>query len=512
MDLKINRELITVSECIFDGVQEQSAELDYILPDYYPDIFKLVKCCVTPSILSRSINGDSLSYELLADIKILYCSEKSNTIQCVSQKQRYTKTIQLGESADNPEILIIPKTDHINCHAVNQRRINMQCAVSVKIRVCGERTQEVICDIFGMNAQMKKLPVEYASKKLSVQKSLTINEDIELNDSKPPVLSIVRCETVPGSADQKILAGKLVAKGEVSVKVLYSCDGGMETMRFTLPYSQIADMEGLDESYVCTVKPCVALCDITTSADGNGDARTLKCELKLSLDCTAVKSRTAMLVSDVYSTVYPCEFASSNLKAEQTPLCINESFRRSFQMSCNEETVEAVYDAWCIPKNINTRIDPDSKSLIISGMLDYCVMIKNENGNPSVIEKEEAFEQSIPLENAEENSTAEITANVTECSYTITSDNNISIKSEIRITGCLYKSSVCEAITEVRFDDSVKKSRDGDYALKLYFCDGNEDVWDIAKRYSTSVGAIMEENDLENEKLTDSGMLLIPIV
>ena len=84
MDLKINREMIAVNECIFNGVQEQSVELDYILPDYYPDIFKLVKCCVTPSILSSSINGDTISYELAADIKILYCSEKSSVLQCIA--------------------------------------------------------------------------------------------------------------------------------------------------------------------------------------------------------------------------------------------------------------------------------------------------------------------------------------------------------------------------------------------------------------------------------------------
>ena len=160
MDLKINREMIAVNECIFNGVQEQSVELDYILPDYYPDIFKLVKCCVTPSILSSSINGDTISYELAADIKILYCSEKSSVLQCISQKQRYTKTVQLGESPDKPDINISAKTDHINCRVVNQRRIEMQCAVSVKIKVCGENTQEVICDIFGMNAQMKKIRSE----------------------------------------------------------------------------------------------------------------------------------------------------------------------------------------------------------------------------------------------------------------------------------------------------------------------------------------------------------------
>ena len=58
----------------------------------------------------------------------------------------------------------------------------------------------------------------------------------------------------------------------------------------------------------------------------------------------------------------------------------------------------------------------------------------------------------------------------------------------------------------------MKKQRDGDYAIKLYFGVENEDVWEIAKRYSTSVEAVMEENELSGDKLGEGGMLLIPIV
>ena len=64
---------------IYDGVQEQSVELDYILPDYYPDIFKLIKCCIAPTIISSNINGDSLNM-------ILKISEKDNKLQCINQK------------------------------------------------------------------------------------------------------------------------------------------------------------------------------------------------------------------------------------------------------------------------------------------------------------------------------------------------------------------------------------------------------------------------------------------
>ena len=111
MDLKINREMLIVSESIFDGIQEQSVELDYILPDYFPDIFKLVKCCIVPSVLSYSINGDTVSYELQADIKILYCSEQSNTLQCICQKMTFNKSIQLSETAEKPSVTLVPKTE-----------------------------------------------------------------------------------------------------------------------------------------------------------------------------------------------------------------------------------------------------------------------------------------------------------------------------------------------------------------------------------------------------------------
>ena len=76
----------------------------------------------------------------------------------------------------------------------------------------------------------------------------------------------------------------------------------------------------------------------------------------------------------------------------------------------------------------------------------------------------------------------------------------------------MFTSSICEALTDVKFDDTVKITRDGDYALKLYYGVENEDVWNIAKKYCTSVNAIMEENSLDSDRLTDNGMLLIPIV
>ena len=81
MDFKINKETIPSAEIIYSGIQEQGVELDYILPDYYPDVFRLIRCDVCPVIADYSVNGDRLSYELKCDITLLYCDEESGTVQ-----------------------------------------------------------------------------------------------------------------------------------------------------------------------------------------------------------------------------------------------------------------------------------------------------------------------------------------------------------------------------------------------------------------------------------------------
>ena len=95
MDLKINKEIVPSAQMIYDGVQEQTVELDYILPDYYPDIFRLIRCQTIPVITSYSVNGDKLSYELRCDINILYCGEEDSVLRCVTQRQSFSRTVDL---------------------------------------------------------------------------------------------------------------------------------------------------------------------------------------------------------------------------------------------------------------------------------------------------------------------------------------------------------------------------------------------------------------------------------
>lgn len=512
MDFKVNREIISSDEIINDSVQEQYVELDCILPDYYPDIFKILKCIVCPSILSKNITGDKVSYELFVKINIMYCAENSSVVRCVEQKMTFTKTADLGVSCDNPMVTLTPSVDYVNCRAVNQRRLDIRGAVSTKIKARCERKKEAVCGAYGMNVQLKKEKMTYAGKRICKQKSITVTDDIDIGYSKPAISGIIRSSAVNISADKKIIANKIIVKGEAKVNLLYCCEEGtgFETMEFTLPYSQIIDAEGVDESCECIVDAEITRCEVMAKENSDNEMKIIEAELCVLLTCTAVCAQNAELVTDAYSTTYGCECKTSDTAIETMPKRYTETILEKIPVSVGECKINCVCDAWSKVKNTTVICDDEAGTVKITGTVTASVIALGEENRPALFENEQVFEHMMTCSDTGGKIRAEGCAEAISTAFSINDTGNIEVKSEIRI--CLTTCSVCShgVITDIEIDEENTKKTE-DFALKMYFAEENESLWDIAKKYSTSIDAIVEEN--ENCEDTDGRRtLLIPIV
>ncbi|WP_298482496.1 DUF3794 domain-containing protein [uncultured Ruminococcus sp.] len=517
MDLKINREMIPVTETILDDMQEQSVELDYVLPDYDPDIFRIIGCEIQPTVVNYTTGTDRITYELRADIRVLYCGSGSTLLQCVSQQMTFSRSIELPRPTDSPTVHLRPKTTYANCRAVSPRRLEVRGAVSVQIRITGDRKQEVIRDVFGMHVQLRKIPVEYAAQKRCAMKNMILSEDIELGTSKPPIRNIVRSEVRLDHQEQSILAGKLIVKGEAEVHFLYTWqreDGsnGLDQMQFTIPYSQIVDMEQIDDSYRGNADVQVIRCDLKPTAGKNGAMDLLQCEIELRMRCTAVKTAAVQLVTDAFSTLYPCEQSTVSLQIDMAPEPVHANLMCNATLHPGDTIPECIYDLHCQVRNINMQLLSDTNRIRVSGMLCCSLLARDTEGMPMLLEKEEAFEVYTDSDTPVDNATLQAQVEPTDCTYHLASDGTISVKANLLLHGTLCPSARHTCLSDLTVDGENKLVRDGDYALKLYYGVEHENVWDIAKRCHTSVGAIMEENELTDEQLTTPGMLFIPIV
>lgn len=511
MEMRTNQAVISVVEPSGTSMQEQGIELDYVLPDYYPDVCKLIKCFVTPTIISESVSDHRLSYELAAEIRILYCSENSHILQCVTQKLHFSRTAELppGEQIVTE---ILPVTDYVNCRAISRRRLDVRGAVTIRIRSSTVRQQEALCDIFGKNIQMRKIPLQYQAKRLHTVNHVILSEELELGSTKPPLLQVVRCDAVPVEQSHQLVSGRLMAQGNLQIQILYACekdnDGSLEPMSFKIPYSQMIELDGIEEQDDCEILCSVTSCDLKPVTDENGDIHLLRCEAELRLSCTAYRTALESIVCDAFSTEHPCTTDSLQLLTSSAPVPFSEMLVCNAKLVCPDTEPDCVYDAWCDIRNLTTVIE--NQEICVSGMLTCYVLIRETSGMPRLLEKEEPFEHRFPMQNLSPADQIQIRAIAENCSYTLSGSSEVALKAELRMEGSVIHCSETAVLSGITIHEEERFPEH--FALKLCFGKAQENIWDIAKRCHTSVDAILEENDLTQELLPENQMLLIPII
>ncbi|MDE6593156.1 MAG: DUF3794 domain-containing protein [Oscillospiraceae bacterium] len=517
MNFKVNKESVKSFEKICQAVQEQPVELDYVLPDYYPEIFRIMGCEAEPRVTLCGISGDRVTYELTVCIRVIYCPESGGQPEAVEQKLSYSRTVNLDKQAVNAAVYIKASPDHINCRAVNRRRIDVRGAVTVTVEVMGETDVQVICDAFGGSVELKKSACLCPSSIIHGARRVTISDELEIGDN-PPVGSIIKCGARVISTDKKLVAGKLAAKGELKISLVYTPSGDNSdrpvcALQFTLPYSQLIDMEGLDSDYDCSVYTEVVSCEIIPRSSGDGEATSLECEVMLFIDCTAVKSTLCEIACDEYSTAYNSSHSSVPVKIRSEPENIDSIIIVKGTCENKDSPLAEIYDVSCRTDKLRTEREGDK--IKVTGTVRLTVIGRAENGDFILCESDVPVEEVIsadPNTAFSENAVIRLTFNVLSCTYTIGSENTAEIKAEIAVRGRIEDYRTVNAVTEITLDEQAPRERQEEFALKLYFADPGEELWDIAKGCGASVGLVMEENELDSGTLSEGRMLLIPMV
>ncbi len=515
MKLLLDKEPVYLTETVCDGQAEQGVEFDYVLPDYYPDIFKILKCTLTPGIVSYSVSGTQLFLDGVVYIKVLYLSENSNDVNCVEQRFTYSKTIELAKAPEKPAVTLFQKTDYCNCRAVSGRRIDVRGAVSCKVRVTGCMESGILTGADGMGVQVKRDEVTYCGCRLYADRQYVAREDIETG-AGGGISAILSVSCYGNITDTKIISDKVVIKGEARLKALYLTKAGegtgTEVMEAVIPLSQIIDVDGITDEHTCFASLNVLDCDLEIKQGDDGENRLLGCEITVDCKVNAYKEITVSPVSDVYSTDYECNFSKSTVKLEHTPSYVMNQYGLRSVLEYGDGLLAEVYDCRCDLTGCTFRSSEESGKLIMGGQMNVWLFGKDSEGRPVFSEKSEAFEIETEISTEKDSYTADLSAVVSNVSYSISGDHTADVQIQLSVQGLVYKIRTVDAVGEIDVAEDKPLKKDSDYALKLYYAEKGEKIWDIAKRYNSAVSAVTTENELEEEQLSAPCMLLIPVV
>ena len=508
MELKIKKEQINICELMFENTSEQAVDGDITLPDYCPDIKKILKCLVTPCLNSAQCVGDRVTVDADAFVQVIYVDD-SNNIFCYDKTFPFSKTVEIGKQIDNPTVEVKLKTAYANTRAVSQRRIDIHSSVGISISLSGKKQVELIADAENCGIQLLKSCDTASDFVGQTVKNFTLNEVMEIGKTKAPVRQIIRQKATPIISEIKVIANKILIKGDVKIFVLYcrdNADAGYESYENSIPVSQIVELDGIEETSDCFARLSIASLNILPKADSSGEKRLLEVTADVSAFIKSVKKIETVFPSDCYSTEH-------NVKNEKMPVPFERIIKNSDDIIMVKKSedflntaIKEVVSVWC--DDVVTTYTCLGNELKIIGSTLACVLAIDTSGQPFYAERNVSFEKIFNVEGGCKNIICNSDAVVSAVGFVLADSNKLDLRIEIRLYTSLLKKEKTEILTDIQCDTSAQEEKKCS-VLTVYFPDDGETLWNIARRFGTTVDAIKSENDVDNA-ISGKYMLLIP--
>ena len=512
MNYDVSKESIPVRVLDFEGCQEIPIDLDFSLPDYCPDIQRILKCQVCPNITTRNISGDRLNIEGSANIRLIYLDADNMSIRCCENSSPFSCSIDIKCSPENAVALTFARTEYINCRAVSPRKIDIHGAFTICAKIYSKNSMNIISSVSGKDIEQKIEKINSSSLTSMGQQQFSINETLETGENRPSPEAIIKSEISAVINDYKVMPNKIVAKGEITLKILYMSDiesGKLENTEYSIPISQIVDVPGIDDDSKYVINAEILSHEETLQNESSKNSNLISTDIKIAITVTAYNEKEAAIVSDVYSTDYNLETENRTITLSKLSEIIQDNISHKDSLDLPGTNISKIIDLWSDNYSAKT-ISNDGKPAINIKM-NICFIALDENNTPFYIERILDFNHNIDSSENFENFVSEINISPISIGYNVSDGNKLEIKANLSIQGAIYSNEKHNMITSAQSDETIPGDKDTGASLTIYYASAGESLWDIARKYYTSVNAIKRENDISEDKVPTGSMLLIPM-
>ena len=512
MEYQQRRETVTVNEIIYDGCQEQPVDLELTLPDYCPDIQKILKCQVCPAVSSTNVLGDSLDVNGSVAVRVLYLDAAGEKIRCHENTSQFSANIPVKSTSGIGIASVRTNVEYVNCRATSPRRLSIHGAFSVCACVWEQRDTEILCGVEDDDVEQLPQEMELSMACGLTQQNFTVEEVLELGDGKPNAEMLLRTDTTVVAEEIKLMDSQILAKGYVLLKLLYLTDipdALPETMEYQLPFNQMLERGAVSDRGESSVSLQVMASSVQMKSDSSGENSLFEAEVKLSATVQSYESRTVSLLADAYSRSVEVTLEHQQKTFLQFAGTVSDIASQKNTFDFPEGGISKVIDVWNESHNVMPSMEDGN--LLYKGKFNVCMLALNSEGKPFYFERMLELNYGREYGGNDGPYNCRGMAEVTDISYRITGNDSIEIKTELRLETTVFRERQYRFLSEVIPNSDMVKQKDSDASLVLYYTTGGESLWNIAKQYSTGVREIQEENELETDVIDTPGMLLIPV-
>lgn len=508
MELELKREGFDAYDAGADVTLTQEETAETIVPDYCPDIARIIETEGKVCLHSRELRDGKADLSGTVRVTVLYTPEGEGGIRTLEFAMPFTVESDGRSLPDCTALTAETETEFLETRMLNPRKVFTHCKLVTRITGFRRAPVRFCADVEaedGLHVQKRQEQQHAILLTQIAEKDFTFTESMNLSPGREGAVELLTSQISGTVTETKIVGSKLIFKGMFTVGVLYRTgDGRCASSTNELPFSQIMEVEGASEGAVPSLQMQLTGSDLQIDGD-DPDGRQIAVTLYCHTTAMLREERELTLLQDLYSTAY-------DLTYEASPL----SLTGFWEPMTRRQTVREVLEIGVVAESIlSMSVACGAVSVSREGALTVLrtgatvrVLYLDEGGVPLVAER--CVEVKCQLELPEDCTVTARAACPEEVQGSL-GDRGIEVRFPVdfRLEASSRVKRVC--ITGAKLDTENPKELSGAPSLVLRCLGRDESAWDLAKRYNTTIAAILAANQLEGEgALTRDQLLLIP--
>ena len=486
MLVNMQKKSLVLNKCSINENISDWIEQDIIVPDSKPDAVKIVNVTVTPYVTDCEVMDGKVKVMGKLNYFVIYrVNDEGFCNRGLFMSYPYSEVLTLENAKSGMNMTIDPKCKNVIFSLPNERKIAVKSEIMFKVKVKEQVNAYVIknfdCDMPIECKMCNKTFNNIIQNKSSV---IASKEDVMLPKEAEDFFEILKIEAKIKNTEYKESYNKIMVKGDIDVKIIYLTENSTEDVKrvsIDVPFSAMVELGNISDKSKFDIKYIIQDFSIKLNPDIT-TTKTLTTEYQIMVDVTMYEEDEVEYVEDFYS--------------------------QNRELKYEEETVEAVSktvtftnNSYITPKITNNMVELEGNAKLSLLLQDRETMELDNKIIDVLVNQKYDVDGISEISNAYVEITGdniEVTQNGTDIEVRISLQIYTNIEDLINLN---LIDSIEDNILDISNLDSIN----------IYVVKAGDTLWNIAKKYKTSIDKLVKTNDIQNPDVIDVGQKILII-
>lgn len=516
MDLELVKKNLQMLRTKSEAVNQLTFDEDFNVPDSKPDISRMIQKKGEIKIEEVQVNEGKALINGALHFRLLYVADTPRRQICsLEGKLPVSETLHLKGLKSGDKVCLKWEIEDLTLHVINSRKLNIKAIVGFQASV------DELADV-QLPVEVKEQP-DLSEKKrnvrvltLGVHKKDTLRkkEEIVLASNKPNIHEILWSDIEVRGMDLRADEGKVAAKGEMFVFVLYAGDDDANPLQWleqAIPFSGEVNCSGCTMDMIPYINTSMLQTNLEVKPDADGEERVLQMDVVLELDMKIFQEETDTVLMDVYTPKKECiperrEEILEQLLVKNFSKCrvndripVQEAQGKILQI-CHSEGIIKMDEVSIVENGIQAE-----------GIIQVRILYSISDDDMPFYSMETAipFTHVIEAEGISKDCAFHLQAELEQLSTMMLDSSEIEVKAVMNLNALVLRRWEEPIITDIQEKELDMGKLEQMPGVVCYIVQPQDTLWDIAKRFYTTVDSIRELNELGEEEPKQQQTLLV---